>query len=766
VRGPGRVTLVFASKGVGGAERSMLRLMERAHPALWECEVVVAARENPAFRKDVEALGVPYHGLRAGDARGFLRILKASKPDVLYVFGRFRTLPWIALARLAGVPRIVAAERSAANRWSDRLARRLDRSFVDGYIANSRLAARNLKRVVGERAFVRVVPNGIPTGPLFVREGHAGSPTLLCVGNITENKGQRVLLEAVRLLRRAYPDLRATLLGKDFTNGAFFRDAREAGLQETYEAPGFADDVWPYLARATVVVLPTLRREGMPTSLLEAMSAGVPVVASRVGGVPEVVEDGVTGVLVPPGDREALARALERLLDDPVERTRLAATARRHVLLHHDLSVMVRGHAEAFEAALSPPKAEARSSVARVVHIATVDLSLRYLLLNQLTFLKRSGYEVLGVSSYGPDVATIEEQGIPHLEVPLTRRLTPLRDLVALGRLYRVLRRTRPTIVHTHTPKPGLLGQIAARLAGVPIVVNTLHGFYFHDRMSRPARAFYVLTERIAALFSDVILSQNPEDRETAVRLGIARPDRIRTLGNGIDLRRFDPLRLPHDARAKTRKSLGIPEDARVVGFVGRLVAEKGVLDLLAALRTLAHRMDDVLLLLVGAADEEKADRLRQEAPRALGVEERCIFAGVRQDMPELYASMDVFALPSHREGFPRAPMEAAAMGLPSVVTDIRGCRQVVASGENGLLVPPADPWALAEALHTILEDRDLARRLGDEGRARALREFDEELVFRTVEGEYARLLRAKGLHRLLPPRAAERIREARAAEA
>jgi glycosyltransferase involved in cell wall biosynthesis len=316
--------------------------------------------------------------------------------------------------------------------------------------------------------------------------------------------------------------------------------------------------------------------------------------------------------------------------------------------------------------------------------------------------------------------------------------------------------------VHTHNPKPGLLGQIAARAAGVPVVVNTLHGFYFHDRMRPLARRFYVALEKVAARCSDVILSQNEEDVRTALDLGIARPGQIRHLGNGIDLRRFDPSRLTPETRHRTRSSLGIPAEAPVVGFVGRLVAEKGVPELLDALRVVAQRLPEVRLLLVGGTDPEKADRLTPDIARAKGVAHRCVFAGLREDMPELYQAMDVFVLPSHREGFPRAPLEASAMRVPCVVTDVRGCRQAVAHERNGLLVPLGDVRALAQAILGLLTDPLHAHRLGEEGRRRALQQFDERRVFARVLAEYERLLREKGLAAWLP--AAAHHEEAHAA--
>jgi glycosyltransferase involved in cell wall biosynthesis len=396
--------------------------------------------------------------------------------------------------------------------------------------------------------------------------------------------------------------------------------------------------------------------------------------------------------------------------------------------------------------------------------VATVDGSLRYLLFDQLLAIRERGYDVTAVSSPGRNVGFLEARGIRHAAVPMTRRLTPFADLRSLARLYRLMRRRRFTIVHAHNPKPGLLAQVAARLAGVPVVVNTVHGFYFHERMPPALRGFYVALERIAARCSDLILSQNEEDVETARREGIAPPPRIVHLGNGIDLERFDPARVGPESRRRSREELGIAPHAPVVGFVGRLVKEKGVPELLDAARVVTSRVKEVRFLVVGDADPEKPDRLTPDAARQRDPAGACVFAGFRQDMPRLYGAMDVFVLPSHREGFPRAPMEAAAMRLPCVVTDVRGCRQAVRHGGNGFLVPVGDARALAEAILALLADRGLARRLGEEGRRRAVLEFDQRRVFATVLAEYERLLQARGLGRRVPaaaeralPRAASR---------
>lgn len=382
----------------------------------------------------------------------------------------------------------------------------------------------------------------------------------------------------------------------------------------------------------------------------------------------------------------------------------------------------------------------------KVAHVTTVDMSVRHLLLNQLIFLRAAGFNVTAVSAAGPDIGPVEAAGIRHLAVPFTRRMAPLADLRAAWTLWRTFRRERFTIVHTHQVKAALFGQAAARLAGVPIVVNTIHGFYFHERTPPLKRGAWVLIERIAARCSTLLLSQNREDIPTAIAAGICSADKIEHLGNGIDLRRFDRSRVAPSRVAALKRELGMPEDAVVVGFVGRLVREKGVLELYAAARELRQRFPTLRLLVVGPVDAVKSDALRPEVAAQYGIGDITVFTGYRHDMPELYALMGVCVLPSHREGMPRSPMEASAMEVPCVATAIRGCREVVLDGQNGLLVPVGDARTLGDACARILADPALASAMGRRGRELALQRFDERHVFERVQSVYARLLARRGI--------------------
>jgi glycosyltransferase involved in cell wall biosynthesis len=377
----------------------------------------------------------------------------------------------------------------------------------------------------------------------------------------------------------------------------------------------------------------------------------------------------------------------------------------------------------------------------RVVHVTTTDISLVLLLGPQLVAFREAGYDVVGVSAPGPYVAKLEQLGIRH--VPLrhaTRAMAPWRDVAALGELRRVFTELRPDIVHTHNPKPGVYGRIAARRAGVPAIVNTVHGLYAqpHDDWSR--RAVVYGLERIAARCSHAELVQNVEDLSVLRRLGID-PGKLHVLGNGIDLDRFDPERVSAATRARLRHSWDVGDGDVVCGVVGRLVWEKGYREVFEAARVLRRRAPRVRFVIVGPMDTDKGNALGPvdiEAFEGLG---NVRFAGEHEDMEACYAAFDMYALASYREGFPRSAMEAAAMGLPVIATDIRGCRQVVDDGITGRLVPVRDARTLVEAVGRLANDTSARSAMARAAREKALREFDQGRCIDVTLGVYEKLL-------------------------
>ncbi|MEV4560272.1 glycosyltransferase [Kitasatospora sp. NPDC049285] len=373
----------------------------------------------------------------------------------------------------------------------------------------------------------------------------------------------------------------------------------------------------------------------------------------------------------------------------------------------------------------------------RVAHLTTVDMSLHLLLATELTVDVESGFETYGISAPGPYLERIERIGVRHRALPsLTRAWQPAADLAAARELLAVLRELNPDVLHTHNPKTGVLGRVLGRLARVPVVVNTCHGLWAqaHDPLAK--RLLVLGAEAFAARFSHAELYQNAEDRQTLSRWFVP-ARRSRVVGNGVNLDRFPAPGPERDAlRARLRAELGVGEDELLVGGVGRRVAEKGIREYAEAARALAGKARFVW---IGPDDPDKPDALR-------AAEQGLEFLGSRDDMPAVYAALDVFVLPSYREGFSRSGMEAAASGLPMLLSDIRGCREIGDHDEHLLLAPAADADALTRELARLLTEPDLRIRLGAAARRRALEEFDQRSVARISLETYAAVAKSRGL--------------------
>ena len=370
----------------------------------------------------------------------------------------------------------------------------------------------------------------------------------------------------------------------------------------------------------------------------------------------------------------------------------------------------------------------------RVAQVVTTAMSLRYLLLNQIRAMQDAGYEVTAVSAQGPHVVAVRAMGCPVDVLPIERESSPLRDLKALYAMFRYFRRQSFDVVITHTPKAGLLGPLAAQLAGVPLVIHTVHGLLFHDRMPRWKQGVFFLAEWFTAAWSDYLFFQSREDVERARALGLKAEARVRWIGNGIDLARFDPRRR-EQLRAAKRVELGLSQDDWVVGTVGRLVYEKGYQELFEAAEHLFARGEKLKLVIIGPTEPDQKDSVSASQIAKLQSSQRVLFLGAREDVAELYPVMDVLVLASHREGIPRVLMEASAMEVPVIATNIRGCREVVQDGETGILTPLKNSRALAEAIETMRLEPARARAMGKAGRKRIEEQFDEGQVCQRLLG-------------------------------
>jgi len=320
-----------------------------------------------------------------------------------------------------------------------------------------------------------------------------------------------------------------------------------------------------------------------------------------------------------------------------------------------------------------------------------------------------------------------------HVESSLVRAIHPVKDIVALWRLMRFMRRGRWDIVHTHSSKAGILGRVAARMAGVPSVVHTVHGWGFMPGQPPAVHALYVFLERLCARLCDTLIVVAAADREDGLAHGIGTPRQYRLVRSGIEVAAYRDVAT---SSAEARSRLGLPGDAFVVGSVGRLSRQKAPLDLLEGFARLARELADAHLVIVGDGPLRTAVEARIAA---LGLTGRIHLAGLRRDVPHLLRAFDVFALASHWEGLPRVFPQAMAAGLPVVATRVDGAADAVEDGVSGILVDVGDSAALGRALVRLASDPELRRRMGAAGRAR-VEEFSAERMVRQLEDIYAAL--------------------------
>ncbi|HEY4374129.1 MAG TPA: glycosyltransferase family 4 protein [Burkholderiales bacterium] len=365
----------------------------------------------------------------------------------------------------------------------------------------------------------------------------------------------------------------------------------------------------------------------------------------------------------------------------------------------------------------------------KVCQLCAVDYTVKYLLTPLIDGMRRAGWEVIAVCSDEGGVGELRAHGYEVRTVGISRGLNPARHLVSLLRLIRLFRREKFDVVHAHTPVAALVGRIAARAAGVPLIVYTAHGFYFHEQMRPLPRTIFTFLEWMGGRCTDLLFTQSEEDAVTAVEKRFLPADRVLAIGNGVDIERFNPRAAR--PRQATRAELGVPENAVLIGMIGRMVAEKGFGEFFEAAAAVAAQAPEAYFVVIGGhlASERDAGIDAQLARARAALGERLILAGVRSDMPDLFAAMDVFTLPSYREGMPRTIIEAMHMARAVVATDIRGSREEVVPGLTGLLVPTRDARALEEAFLCLVRDAALRERMGAAGRERALELYDEAKV-------------------------------------
>jgi glycosyltransferase involved in cell wall biosynthesis len=358
-----------------------------------------------------------------------------------------------------------------------------------------------------------------------------------------------------------------------------------------------------------------------------------------------------------------------------------------------------------------------------------------------MVYQQKQGHRVVALCPDDEWTKPIKYKDIPVIHVPFLWHNAKASLTTALWQTYRVCRREKFDVVHTHTLLPGLAGRIAARLAGVPCVVHTFHSWQPHLYKSLAFKWGFNATEITASHFAHGILFQNPDDLTSWSRIPAIPVQKATLVGNGIDFAAITK-RVSPGARERIRCEFGISEDTFVIVNVARFEPQKGHSFLLQTLKHLMSQVDrKVAVLLVGIGIDQ--GKIEAEV-KCLGLQDVVHFTGYRQDVPDILCASDVSIMTSHYEGIPRALMESMALGIPVVATDVPGTRTLIRSGQTGLLVEYGDIPGLSAALRQVLADPTLASQFGERGRHLVQTEFNEYTVADRVEEVYNHILKDK----------------------
>lgn len=381
----------------------------------------------------------------------------------------------------------------------------------------------------------------------------------------------------------------------------------------------------------------------------------------------------------------------------------------------------------------------------KIIHVCNVGFALRTLLIPQIDYFISNGLVVESACSPDTEVDKLRDLGYTIHSVNIDRKISIISNLKSIIELLKVFNENQYDLVHLHGPIASVLGRIAAKISGVKNIVYTAHGFYFHDDMPGYKYWTYHWIERVSGWLTDIILTQSREDFDNAIKTNLCSSSKISYLGNGIDIDRFSRSHLKDLNLQDLAKELNLPvrEDLITIGITGRITQEKGHGELILSFVELVKKYPNIHLIVIGGQLTTERDSFQEYLKGIVTqnkIENNVTFTGIRKDIDRVLGLVDIFTLPSYREGLPRSVIEAMAMELPTIVTDIRGCREAVIHEKTGLIVPVKNVEKLTQALETLISNPTLRKEYGISGRIRVIEEYDEMLVFERIRLIYKKL--------------------------
>jgi glycosyltransferase involved in cell wall biosynthesis len=717
-----------------------------------------------------EAFGVPVHRVpltRAmnvvADIRSLARLyflMRQTRPDVLHASTPKAAVLSLAAGWLARVPVRIYLVRGIAYYEATGMVRTL-LSFVTMWacrIANVVLcvSASNRDFLVANRICpaekISILCNGSSHGvDARARFNRANAdPARLAAlrakfgvgdndvvygftGRIVKDKGIEDLFAAWKRFATGRKNAHLFIVGHKEARGAVSAACLSGMAQEpSVHVVDDVNDPFEFYGLFDVFVFPS-HREGLPNAVLEASAMELPVITTDALGCVDLVRDGETGYVVPVKNAAALLDRMEKLYADRPLRAALGRGGRAFVLDRFNPADVCAALEETVRLLCEKSDVFPRRRIAIVTSVPT---TLFHLFSNQIDRIRREGFEVFLISSAGDEwisAGDVEKKyGITIRRVPFHRTFSVFSDLYSLAALCALLARLRLDVIYYCTPKASLLAAIAALLVRVPFRIYSVFGQVYYGKKGVTEKILLLAELLSCACSHKVILMSESNLRYMSVKK-LCRPDKMGILGRGtnqgVDARgRFNPENIDRNSALRLRQKLDIPEKTAVIGYMGRLVKEKGIRELVQAWSDIRKGTVPCILLLIGPRKEPR-DQLPQNVFDKIANDPTIRLIEPVPDPESFYAIMDIFILPSYREGFPNVVLEAAAMGLPVITTNAIGCIDSVLDNETGFVVPVMDVDKMKEKINVLLHNPEMRRNMGAKARERVLKDFDCEAI-------------------------------------
>ncbi len=704
----------------GGAEKQIIELAKRLPKDrynVWIISMEAQGETSPAL---IQAIGCCFEIFRVKRIYGlsgllqgwrFYHFLRRNSIHILMTY-HFGSDIWGAWwAHWAKVPSIISNRRDMGY-WRGPLhiwAYRLINPWVQTIVTvteSIKAMVRDTEAVPPQK--IKVIYNGVefnakPLDSAVQKKDLGLLPrdlVIMHVANLRPVKGHAHLIQAFAKISQQHPFVKLILVGKDELNGAIQSMADALNIKDKVLFFGQRKDAAALLDAADLCVLPSLS-EGMSNAILEYMSHGKAVIATKVGGNPELVKDGYNGLLVDQENAEALAQALERLIQNPQERQSMGQNGLERVRSQFSMEAMMAAYEGLFQI--------------KVLHLVSSSglFGAERVILNLAAHTKNAQQTVGAVhNAHNPHLEIIEEarrMGLAYAVFEASGRF----DLTTIDQIKRYILEHHIDLVHTHNYKANLLGGRAARLAGKKWAA-TIHGWIGTDAKLKG----YERMDAFVLKFADHVVCVSQNNYQNLLKKNYP-AGRLSVIANGIDLRQFSPsLTAGH-----LREEFGLAADDFVLAIVGRLALEKGHKVLIEAMARAVEQAPRIKLLIVGEGPLEPQIKAQI---KQFNVSQNIILTGLRKDMPEIYRSMDALVNASFSEGLPMTILEAMASRVPVIATKTGGVGQLIKDHVNGLLLEAGDVQALARAIGELFQNPSLRRQLADQAYQDVEREYSD----------------------------------------